>query len=294
MGQAASAFARPVIDRHDLQRLESHFIAPEIYGRDDLAQRQSNIARIVSSNIIPRLLKLHTETVSDAPSVEVLIEALAPTRDDISTLADIILGSDLEAAAAYVTVMRDRGLSMEVLFIELLEPTACFLGEMWEQDECDFVDVTLGVARLQKLLAVFNDTHSAPSLDRRRHVLLATTPGDRYSFGAAMIEQFLIGAGWHVQTELSCTCADIVDAARSNWFAVAGLTAGTDDQLATLASTIAEIRTQSVNRKIGVMVGGPPFAANPALARDVGADAAAQNAPTAVVIAQKLFDETRH
>ncbi|MGQ3177612.1 MAG: cobalamin B12-binding domain-containing protein, partial [Blastomonas fulva] len=53
---------------------------------------------------------------------------------------------------------------------------------------------------------------------------------------------------------------------------------------------IARIRQQSCNPHIGIMVGGPIFTANPALAAKVGADATAPNAPTAVLIAQKLFD----
>jgi hypothetical protein len=136
MGQTARAFAVPVIDRHDINRLETHFVAADIYRRDDLSVRQAKLARIVSSNIIPRLLRLHTEVVPDAPPVEVLIESLAPSSADISGLADIVLGNNLEAAAAYVTVLRDRGLSMETLFIELLEPTARFLGEMWDCRSC--------------------------------------------------------------------------------------------------------------------------------------------------------------
>jgi MerR family transcriptional regulator, light-induced transcriptional regulator len=290
MGQTARAFAIPVIDRQSLNRLENHFIAPEIFRRDDVVDRQARLARIVSSNIIPRLMRLHTEVISNAPPVEDLVESLAPSSADISGLADIVIGSDLEAAATYVTVLRDRGLSMEALFVELLEPTACYLGEMWDQDECDFVDVALGVARLQKLLAIFNDTHSVPSLDIRRHVLLATTPGDKHHFGVAMIEQLLVAAGWRVRTELTGTLDDIVNATRGNWFAVAGLTAGSDRQLDTLSSTIAEIRKHSRNRDIGIMVGGPIFTANPALVNDVGADATAPNAPAAVLTTQKLFD----
>jgi len=42
---------------------------------------------------------------------------------------------------------------------------------------------------------------------------------------------------------------------------------------------------------IGIMVGGPVFTANPELALEVGADSTAINAPTAVLLAQKLFDE---
>lgn len=300
MGQATTAVATPrvalssvsipPVDRQSLYQLETHFIAPEIYRRDDVAVRQAKLARIVSTEVIPRLLRLHSEVVPEAPPVTVLIEALAPSSADISGLADIVLGSDLEAAATYVMLLRDRGLSMETLFVELLEPTARHLGEMWDRDECDFIDVTLGVARLQKLLAVFNNTHAAPALDQRRNVLMAMTPGDQHFFGVTMVERFLLAAGWKVQTELSGTADDIVAAASRNWFAVVGLTMGSDRMIDTLRSTIAQVRERSRNPAIGVMVGGPMFTANPSLAQEVGADATAPNAPAAVLVAQKLFD----
>lgn len=291
MGQLAQAVSIPVIDRSGLQRLETHFIAPEIYRRDDVAVRQARIARMVSKNIIPRLMRLHAEVSTESRPVESLIEAIAPGGADVDRLAHIVLGSDLEAAATYVTVLRDRGLSMETLCIELLEPTARMLGEMWDRDECDFVDVTLGVARLQKLLAVFNDTHNAAALDTRRHVLMAMTPGNQHDFGVKMVERFLAAAGWQVQTEISGTVHDIVDAARRNWFAVVGLTAGSDEQIDSVRTTIAALRAGSKNSAIGIMVGGPMFTANPTLAIEVGADDTAPNAPAAVVVAQKLYDQ---
>ena len=290
MAQAGSALRLPAINRQGLDRLETHFVASSIYQRPDLVARQAKLAQIVSTDIIPRLLHLHTEVVSGAPAVEAVIEALAPDAADISGLADIVLGADLEAAAAYVVVLRDRGLSMDTLFLELLEPTARYLGEMWNRDECDFIDVTLGVARLQKLLAVFNDTYSLPSLDVRRNVLMAITPGNQHTFGATMVERFLLAAGWRVRTELDGTLKGIVGAVREEWFAVAGLTAGSDGQIEGLIETIAELRRKSKNPHIAVMVGGPMFSANPQLATDVGADATAINAPAAVLVAQKLFD----
>lgn len=290
MGRALDALRLPVIDRQSLRRLEHHFIDPDIYRRGDLATRQSRLASVVSSHVIPRLLHLHAEVVPEAPPVELVIEALAPDNADISALAHIVLGPDLEAAAAYVVVLRDRGLSLESLFIELLEPTARCLGTMWDRDECDFIDVTLGVARLQKLLAIFNDTHGLPSLDVRRRVMMAAAPGNQHTFGLTMVEKFLRAAGWQVTTELGGTREEIVATARYDWFAVAGLTAGADSQIDGLAKTIAELRRQSKNPAIGVMVGGPMFTANPALVREIGADATAPNAPAAVLVAQKLFD----
>ena len=288
MGQMAVAVSVPTISPENLSHLERHYIAPDIYRRDDVAERQAKLARIVSSEIIPRLLMLHAEVVPDAPPA-VLVEALLPSRADIGGLAEIVLGSDLAAAVAYVAVLRDRGLSMEALFVELLEPTARFLGEMWDKDECDFIDVTLGVGRLQQLLAFYSDSHIVPALDQRRSVLIAMTPGNQHSFGVAMVERFLLAAGWQVQAELSGTAEDIADAAHETWFAVVGLTMGSDRQIESLKATIARLRARSRNPAIGVMVGGPMFTADPALAKGVGADATAPNAPTAVIVAQKLF-----
>ncbi len=245
---------------------------------------------MVSGEIIPRLLRLHDEIVPDAPPAAAVVAALSPTSADISGLADIVLGTDLEAAVAYVIVLRERGLSTETLFVELLEPTARHLGELWNLDECDFIDVTLGVGRLQKLLAIFNDTHDVPTFEMRRRVLMATAPGNQHSFGIAMVEQFLSAAGWQVHIEISSTPDQIVQAANHDWFAVIGLTAASDGQLDALTSVIAQLRARSRNRNVGIMVGGPMFTSMPALASQVGADATAPNAAAAVLVAQKLFD----
>lgn len=289
MGQGAAA-PIPQIDQRSLRQLETHFIAPDIYRRGDLALRQSQLAEMISGKVIPQLMRLHTEIVPDAPPVDQLIEALAPDHADIIGLAHIVLGDDLEAAVRYVIALRERGLSMETLFIELLEPTARHLGEMWDDDACDFVDVTLGVARLQKLLAAFNDTHTCDKLDMRRTVLMAMTPGDQHFFGVTMVERFLEASGWKVQTETAACAEGIARATRDRWFAVAGLTAGSAQMIDSLTDTIRLIRQHSQNSHIGIMVGGPLFAEDPSLVAQVGADATASNAPAAVLIAQKLSD----
>lgn len=281
----------PAVDRSVLAKLETHFVAPEVYRRGDVAERQVRLAELVADRIIPQLVKLHTEVLPEALPIEQVVEALAPSRSDISGLAHVVLGSDLEAATAYVLVLRDRGLAMETLFLELLEPAARHLGHMWDNDECDFIDVTLGVARLQKLLAIFTGSHLLPDLDTRRQVLLAMTPGDQHYFGAAMVERFLESAGWSVETAFDRSAAEIAHAARAEWFAVAGLTVGSERSLPALVDTIRQIRRESRNQMIGIMVGGPLFTANPGLALEIGADGTAANAPAAVLMAQKLFDE---
>ncbi len=290
MAHAGNALATTSLDRQTLRSFEKHFVSPEILQRQDVGIRQYDLARFVSDEIVPRLVRLHTDVLPGAPRVEEVIEALRPNSTEIDALAHIVLGDDLEAAATYVTVMKERGLSMETLYVELLEPTARHLGEMWDRDKCDFIDVTLGVGRLQKLLAIFNETYALPQLGNRRVFLMATAPGNQHSFGASMIEKLLSAAGWEVEVEYSGDAKQLIEAVSSTWFAVVGLTAGSDEQLSALKTAIAQVRQNSKNPLVGVLVGGPMFSLNPELAIDVGADATAPNAPTAVLVAQKLFD----
>lgn len=105
-----------------------------------------------------------------------------------------------------------------------------------------------------------------------------------------MIDRLLFASGWQVQTGYSGSAEDVVKAVRENWFAVVGLTAGSDLQLDTLKSVVVEIRNASQNVDVGILVGGSMFTENPALVHSVGADATAPNAPAAVLAAQKLFD----
>ncbi len=285
MALAARVQQMSSIDRSSLRMLETQFIAPEIHGRDDVALRQMKLAQIVSRDIVPRLLHLHSITQSHD-----IIADVRPTEGEIDELAHIVLGDDLGASAAYVATLRDRGLAMDTLFVELLEPTARHLGEMWDNDECDFIDVTLGVARLQKLLAIFNCTHDVPAFHQRRQVLMAMTPGDQHYFGVAMVEKFLRAGGWMVQAEHEATAEVIEAAVRGNWFAVAGFTLGSDRRIGVLRDVITAVRASSANPSIGIMVGGPMFNEQPELVAEVGADATAPNAPAAVLVTQKLFD----
>ncbi|WP_394730890.1 B12-binding domain-containing protein [Altererythrobacter sp. GH1-8] len=291
MGHSVGETGIPVLKLKDISRFESTFLEPALRKRNDIAERQSRLARFVSGEVVPRLIRLHTDVLPDAPPLEILIEALKPNKADISDFAEILLGDDLEAAANYVTLMRNRGLSIDVLYSELLEPTARYLGELWERDECDFIDVTIGVGRLQTLLSIFNETYSLPKLKTKRRVLMAAAPGNQHVFGVSIIEELLSAGGWRVQIEHSGDADQVKSVVRDGWFAVVGFTVGSDLQMEDLKAFIGDVRRESQNGAIGVMVGGSMFTKDPSLAIQVGADATAPNGPTAVLAAQKLFDK---
>lgn len=271
--------------------MDAHFVAPEILRRSDVFARRAKLLRLVSADIIPRLTMLHRAAATAAAHRAREARDLEIQDLEVQSLAHLVLGNDLEAAVDFITGLRERGVSMDTLFVDVLEPTARHLGSLWEEDACDFIDVTLAVGRLQNLLAIFNDTHALPALNGKRHVLMTTMAGETHSFGAAMVEKFLSAGGWTVQSEPVAAAEAIAELVERRWFAVVGVTASCDKGLGGLADLIGLIRQRSCNRAIGIMVGGPVFTANPGLAAELGADATASNAPAAVVLAQKLFDK---
>ncbi len=268
-----------------LQIVAPPFIAPDILQHVDFSVRKQKLAKIIETDIVPRLLTLHSETGHAAG-----VDPECPAKNEVATLARMMIDSDIGLSSNYISELKDRGLSMEGLFVNLLEPTARYLGTMWENDECDFIDVTLGVARLQQLLSMFNCSFSVPAFVEKRRVCMMTIEDEKHSFGVSMVEKFLRAGGWRVHSERGAALGQIPTLMMSDWYAVAGLTIGAEERLDDLAAIIQSIRQHSRNPSIGIMVGGPPFAEHPELAARVGADATAIDAPTAVLLAQKLFD----
>ncbi len=271
---AATASGRSTAD------LTLPFAAPEFLQVLDAADRRRRIANLVSNDIVPRLQLLHA--VVPVPD--------HPTARDVSELAQLVIASDGPEAADYVASLRDGGLSVDLLFSELLEPAAQRLGQLWEADEVDFIDVTLGVARLQALLSVFNCTHEIAASGVDRSVFMFTVPGEQHSFGIAMVERFLTAGGWHVSSEREASPQVLARIVSERWLGVAGLTLSNRLNLEAAARSIHAIKRHSRNQAIGIMVGGPVFSTNRQLAADIGADGTATCASGAVVLAQKLLD----
>jgi methanogenic corrinoid protein MtbC1 len=266
-----------------LSGAELSFLPPLAVDIDDKADRQERLAATIADYVIPRLLALHCE-IPDPPA-----HFLKDRPQEVAELARLVLGPDNDDAADYILRLKDGGLSLDTLHLELLEPTARHLGELWHDDRIDFVDVTLGVSKLQRLVHVFEGLDRIAPYDEKRKVLIACAPGDQHSLGTVMVQKFLRASGWYV-----CSCAtprieEAADIAAGEWFGVVGFSLGSDVHLDNLKAAVSRVRHHSKNRKVGVMVGGSAIARNPDWVSAVGADGTAVNGPTAVILAKKLL-----
>ncbi|KQT55094.1 coenzyme B12-binding protein [Methylobacterium sp. Leaf456] len=266
--------------------------AREAYARRRSAQeaRERTIAlsRVIQDQIIPRLMLLERSEVPSKPGTLPKLDT-----EVVAEFTDLVLEQDVAALVAAFKALMEKGYSVDDLFLDLLAPSAALLGRLWDEDLCDFIEVTAGLARLQFLLSMFRTDGNIAPYDDKRRVLLMGAPGEQHTFGMAIVDQFLRKAGWNVVSGLACSAQQIAELVGSEWFGVVGLTLSCETHLDQLAASIRAVRRASRNPSIGVMVGGPVFLEHPEFVRQVGADASAVDAPTAVLLAQRLLSYTQ-
>jgi methanogenic corrinoid protein MtbC1 len=189
-----------------------------------------------------------------------------------------------------LSVYLDQNVAPEALFIQLIAPAARVLGRKWESDECDFVDVTMGLWRLQSLLRTIA-AWSPPARGWNtptRKALFTTMPHDSHSLGTLMVSECFRRAGWDVETLIEPQQSEILQALSTTSFDVVGLTVMTDLSIGAIPRLLTAMRNVSCNPNLSIMIGGPALGADAERARELGADGTAPDATAALALADEL------
>ncbi|WP_420346307.1 cobalamin B12-binding domain-containing protein [Pelagibius sp.] len=250
--------------------------------------RFDRLVRTIEGEIIPRLVLAHKVTPPDHQGGQE--HRGKPSPDDVTELTSLVLKSDFPVAMAYVTLLHERGVALESIFLDLLAPTAKNLGELWKQDLCTFSDVTIALGRLQQILRDLSFSTQGETIpwEQGRRALIAPAPGEQHNFGALMVAEFLRRGGWDVAVEPATDKRHVASMVRDEWFAILGLSLSCDEGLEALAAEIDEVRRVSRNDKLSVIVGGRVFVEHPKCVSQVGADAMAIDGHHAALQADNL------
>lgn len=257
---------------------------------------QGRMATLISDEIIPRLIAAHLPETADAtqPDQRVMVQ---PIRLDALELAEKALQQDAGTLLDLVDSALDSGLPVESLLVEIMAPAARALGERWKDDRVDFIDVTIGLWRLQEIIHILTARHSdtiglgaAERIGRR--ILCASAPDDDHSFGSVMLEEVFNLGGWSTTGLRGAGFAELMNEVTRKSFDVIALTVSNYLDSGALANLLLALRSASRNPGVSIMVGGNLFNEHPALADAVGADATASDARTALRKAEILVGQS--
>lgn len=259
----------------------------ERLARPAAEERMARLVKTLEAEVIPRLVEAHrTQSAGVRAQTVGRVDGA-----DVDAFVQLTLSQDDQAARTFVEVRRQLGLPVESVYLDLLAPAARQLGVMWEEDECDFTAVTLGVGRLQVLLQELSPAfgHDVSYPANARRVLLVPAPGEQHTFGLSMVAEFFLHDGWDVVGGQGALRDEAVSLVQEQWFDVIGFSVGSEARLDWLTSRIKLVREASCNPRIGVLVGGPIFTLHPEYVAMVGADATSSDGKQAPLTAESLI-----
>lgn len=241
------------------------------------------VVTLVETAIVPRIVgSLREERAAEDVDTR--------WQDEAMSFAVLAIDADAEELLARLDIMLSSGTEIESILIKILAPAARRLGTMWEQDDCDFVDVTMGLWRLQEVVRELSGrvpARAARATEGYRAVFSAM-PGEQHNFGTVIVEDIFRRAGWSTELLLEAQQGALLNAVASSRYDLVGLTVSLDVHIKRLPSLLLAIRSISRNPRLCILLGGRVLMDDPELAFRVGADGTAADAQSAVALANRL------
>jgi methanogenic corrinoid protein MtbC1 len=245
-------------------------------------------ASVIENVIVPRLLMSHIHSNKVLARKKAALDEIG-----VQDFIDLTMDQEPDAAIEFVQGLLDDGIAFQDILLRLMAPAARELGERWVHDSASFVEVTLGVARMHRILREFDGIpgHMWSQGGAGRHALLLPVPGENHTFGLRLVQEFLLRESWRVSDHPVQRVEEIARLVADQSFDVVGLSLSGETLIDSLRFAISSIRSHSRNPSTKIIIGGHIFVERPELVSTMGADAYAPDAPSTVSLVNRWAGE---
>lgn len=256
------------------------------------------IDRRLDSGLLERAIREHvvgqldaeTSVATGSGSSDPGVAGIGP-----DTLLEALLVSDQAFLQTVLPTMMEHSISLLAFYRGMVQPVAQRLGDMWCDDQIDFVKVEIISMRLRLMCSQLVERRAAGRTpwneDERRRVLLAHTGRDQHTLGFTMAEAFFRDAGWQVGGGENLEPGpDYDEAISSGHYALVAIAFARHDACDP-HQIVAHTRALAPNN-VRVCLGGVAVLTDPERYNSAGADIVARDAPEAVREAERLIFES--
>lgn len=246
------------------------------------AGKSRTLAHLIETDIIPRLVDGHgvSQTEASALSGEVL------------AFTDAILEDDSTSSLASFAALLQRGVPLDTLFQYLLVPAAIRLGEMWEKDARDFIDVARGMDHIHQIILAHSAAFCTDGRvsDKQRRILLVALPQERHRLGLCLVRADFWREGWDVCCNELQFLGELALLVEDTHYDALGISAGRVGDVPTLARNLARARKASRNKSLVIIGGGLAFQRDPTLATTIGCTVTAGSGREAAALLRRMLE----
>jgi methanogenic corrinoid protein MtbC1 len=238
---------------------------------------------------------------SDASAIEAKLREIAgaevllrlhgarPAEDVPAKFARLLVAGHEDAVRDEIAERLAAGVPPLAVMNGVFAPVARELGNLWDNDDCDIIDMQRATGALKRWTGEIGFDAGAPISARSPSILIQAAPGERHTLGADMAEAVFRSLGWRVaRGEARGFRVDLAE----QWRDVIGFSLSCDRNIEALKKAIAEARETSRNPRLLVLVGGRIFVESLGLATNLGADFCACTAEMTVQAPNPLLNAT--
>lgn len=202
-------------------------------------------------------------------------------REILSTLFTELQNGNDAAVRESMRAAIDAGIAPSEILDRTLLPAMAVVGDRFRAHEIFLPDVLLAARAMHAAMALLKPLLVGDDVPPAGRVVVGTVAGDVHDIGKNLVATLLQGAGFEVidlGTDISPD--QFVDAAVHEGASVIGMSALLTTTMIGMRDVVDLVRERGLAGTVATIVGGAPVTAE--FAREIGADAWAADAPSAV------------
>jgi methanogenic corrinoid protein MtbC1 len=219
------------------------------------AGAEDDLHRVLATKVIPQLLTAamqRDELIADCGS-----HRAPPTEAEVHRIGRLALLQDMPELARTVAAMTAEGLPLRSVLLDTIAPAARWLGQQWENDEISWMETTIGLSTLERLVAVL--AHDAPPVEEtagRGLVALFAEPGEQHTLSIRVLGELLRGAGYRTLVDPRMPPDEVLHLVQSHHVSMVGMTTTTGSHVEMMRRLVADVARTSRNPHVLFVVGG--------------------------------------
>ena len=202
-------------------------------------------------------------------------------KEILSTLSTEIQNGNDAAVRESTRAAIDAGIAPAEILDQALLPAMAVVGDRFRVHEIFLPDVLLAARAMHAAMALLKPLLVRDDVPPSGRVVVGTVVGDVHDIGKNLVATLLQGAGFEVIDLGTDVSPDrFVDAAVDAGAPVIGMSALLTTTMIGMRDVVDLVRARGLADTVATIVGGAPVTAE--FAREIGADAWAADAPSAV------------
>lgn len=216
------------------------------------------------------------------------LKDLEPSQEQIEQLAHALISKDEGAGAELVLDAQASEKDIEVVFLLYLASAARLLGEWWNTESVNFVEVAMGASRIYSIMRTSNHLFFPKGKFSQKSTVFASAPNETHTLGVRMAADLFRKDGWYINLMLRRSHDDLVEDIEQSHHYLIGLSSAGRHSAAAMARLIIALRISKPTAYIMVSVQIVNDADD--IVSVLGADGTANDFETAQAIMEDLWD----